>query len=94
MSMYVYRITKVYADKKNNPPDIKAGHLIFELSYEGKKITPTYFDRKLKKFLRYYEAEFLFKTDADIWTEEGKKEFEEKLKKFEEEEQKRRERNE
>jgi len=80
MTLYAYEITKVYAPAKNNPKNIKEGHIIFEDTFRGNYITLTYYDKKAKSFKRYYKAKFLFKVENDIWTEEGKKEFQQKLK--------------
>ena len=79
MSIYVYEITKVYADVGKNPSNIKVGTILFEFSYIGETSIASYYDTKRKAFGRYYEEKFLFKLKHDIWTDIGKKEFQEEI---------------
>ena len=75
MAFYVYVIRKMC----RKIDGVKEGDLIVTDKFEGKTPVLSYYDRDRKEFRRLMKMEFLLETDADIWTEEGKRLFEKQL---------------
>lgn len=75
--VYAYEIVEVRPDLEDDK--IKAGTVVITKDYHGKLATMSYFNSKERKIERLLKMKYLCKTDTEIWTEEGKREFEEKL---------------